>query len=123
MARGPPRTNYAYLERPAGLPGARCGARLLRGTAVRPTRRAIVPKSRVRAKAVYTPPPKSAKAKVSPRWLAPTMVGCLLLGLAWIALFYVTEGSTPVQQPIGDWNLVLGFGFIIGALMLATRWR
>ena len=44
-----------------------------------------MPKSRVRSKAVYTPPPRSTKAKVSPRWLAPTMVGCLLVGLAWIA--------------------------------------
>ncbi len=82
-----------------------------------------MPKSRVRSKAVYTPPPRSTKAKVSPRWLAPTMVGCLLLGLAWIALFYVTEGTTPVQQPLGDWNLVLGFGFIIASVMLATRWH
>src|ERR1022692_294145 len=87
------------------------------------TRRMTVPKSRVRSKAVYTPPPRSTKAKVSPRWLAPTMVGCLLLGLAWIALFYVTEGSTPVQQPLGDWNLVLGFGFIIASVMLASRWQ
>jgi hypothetical protein len=77
----------------------------------------------VRSKAVYTPPPKSAKAKVSPRWLAPTMVGFLLVGLAWIALYYVTEGATVVQRSIGAWNLVLGFAFIIGALGLATKWR
>jgi hypothetical protein len=51
------------------------------------------------------------------------MVGCLLLGLAWIALFYVTEGTTPVQQPIGDWNLVIGFAFIIAAVTLATKWH
>ena len=82
-----------------------------------------MPKSRVRSKAVYTPPPKSTKSKVSPRWLAPTMVGCLLAGLAWIALFYVTEGDTIVQRSIGDWNLVLGFGFIIAAVMLATKWH
>jgi Cell division protein CrgA len=82
-----------------------------------------VPKSRVRSKAVYTPPPKSARAKVSPRWLAPTMLGCLLLGLVWIALFYITGGSTPIQNPIGDWNLVIGFGFIIAGVGLSTKWR
>jgi hypothetical protein len=82
-----------------------------------------VPKSRVRSKAVYTPPPKSSKSKVSPRWLVPTMLGCLLLGLAWIALFYITAGSTPVQHPIGDWNLVIGFGFIIVGVGLSTKWR
>ena len=82
-----------------------------------------MPKSRVRSKAVYTPPPRSARSKVSPRWLAPTMVGCLLFGLAWIALFYVTGGTTPVQSSLGDWNLVVGFGFIIFGVGLSTRWR
>jgi hypothetical protein len=82
-----------------------------------------VPKSRARSKAVYTPPPKSTKAKVSPRWLVPAMLGCLLLGLAWIALFYITSGSTPLQSALGDWNLVLGFGFIILGVGLSTKWR
>ena len=34
-----------------------------------------MPKSRVRSKAVYTPPPRSAKAKVSPPWLAADHAG------------------------------------------------
>jgi len=82
-----------------------------------------VPKSRVRSKAVYTPPPRSARSKVSPRWLAPTMVSCLLFGLAWIALFYITSGTTPLQSALGDWNLVIGFGFIIFGVGLSTKWR
>jgi hypothetical protein len=82
-----------------------------------------VPKSRVRSKAVYTPPPRSTKALVSPRWLVPTMLGCLLLGLAWISLFYVTTGNNPVQSALGSWNLVLGFAFIIAGVALATKWR
>lgn len=81
-----------------------------------------MPKSRVRSKAVYTPPPTKAKPKVSPRWLAPTMVGLLLLGLAWIALFYVTGGNLPISA-LGDWNLVAGFVFIIGGVGLSTKWR
>jgi hypothetical protein len=51
------------------------------------------------------------------------MLACLLIGLAWIALFYVTGGTTPVQSALGDWNLVLGFGFIIAGVALSTRWR
>jgi cell division protein CrgA len=82
-----------------------------------------VPKSRVRKKAVYTPPPRSAKAKISPRWLVPTMVGCLLFGLAWIAVFYVTSGSIPVMSTLGNWNLAVGFSFIIVGVVLSTRWR
>jgi Cell division protein CrgA len=81
-----------------------------------------VPKSRVRNKTVYTPPPRSAKSKVSPRWLVPTMVGCLLVGLAWIALYYVTGQNLPVAA-LAQWNLLIGFGFIVAGLGLATRWR
>jgi hypothetical protein len=81
-----------------------------------------VPKSRVRSKAVYTPPPRSTKAKVSPRWLVPSMLACLLAGLVWIALYYVTGQRLPVPA-LGAWNLVAGFAFIIAALGLATKWR
>jgi hypothetical protein len=81
-----------------------------------------VPKSRVRSKAVYTPPARSARSKVSPRWLVPAMLGCLIIGLAWIALFYVTQGSLPVSA-LSDWNLVIGFGFIISGVVLSTKWR
>ena len=55
-----------------------------------------MPKSRGRTRAVYTPPPRAGKAKVSPRWLVPTMLGCLVVGLAWIALFYITSQNLPL---------------------------
>jgi hypothetical protein len=51
------------------------------------------------------------------------MLVCLLLGLAWIAVFYVTGGTIPGQSALGDWNLVIGFVVIICGLTLATRWR
>jgi hypothetical protein len=82
-----------------------------------------VPKSRVRSKAVYTPPKRTAKAQVSPRWLVPTMLASLLLGLVWISLYYVTGGSNPLQTWAGAWNLVIGFVFIIVGVALATKWR
>jgi Cell division protein CrgA len=82
-----------------------------------------VPKSRVRTKTVYTPPPRPTKGKVSPRWLLPTFLTCLLVGLAWIAVFYVTGGTLPGQSKLGDWNLVVGFVAIICGLGLATKWR
>jgi hypothetical protein len=81
-----------------------------------------VPKSRGRSKAVYTPPPKSAKSKVSPPWLVPLMLGCLLIGLAWIATFYVSGQSLPVSV-LGSWNLVVGFAFIISGVVLSTKWH
>jgi len=83
-----------------------------------------VPKSRVRHKAVYTPPPpKTARRKVSAPWVAPAIVGCLVLGLAWIVVFYTTQNGVPGISALGSWNLVVGFAFIIAGLALATRWR
>jgi hypothetical protein len=81
-----------------------------------------VPKSKTRKKAVYTPPPRSTKANVSPPWLVPVMLGCLILGLAWIATFYVSGQNLPISA-INQWNLVVGFGLIVGGVMLATKWR
>jgi hypothetical protein len=81
-----------------------------------------VPKSRVRSKSVYTPPPRSAKAKVSPPWLAPAMLGSLIVGLVWIVVFYVSQQNWPIGA-FGPGNLVIGFAFLVTGLVLATRWR
>ncbi len=83
-----------------------------------------MPKSRVRKKPVYTPPTtaRSARRKVSPPWLAPTMIACFVLGLVWIALYYVTQADMPGLRSLGGWNLVCGFALIIAGVILATRW-
>jgi hypothetical protein len=83
-----------------------------------------VPKSRVRKKPVYTPPPsRSPKRAVSPAWLAPTMIVTFVLGLAWIALYYVTQADMPGMRSLGGWNLVIGFALIVSGVILATRWQ
>jgi Cell division protein CrgA len=84
-----------------------------------------VPKSRVRRKPVYTPPPtqSSRRRAVSPAWLAPTMIGCLVVGLVWISLYYITQADMPVLRTLGGWNLVCGFALIVVGVVLATRWR
>jgi len=83
-----------------------------------------VPKSRVRKKTVYTPPPQKAAArKVSPPWVGPAIVICLVLGLVWIVTYYLSQGSIPGLSALGAWNLVVGFVFIIAGVTLATRWR
>ncbi|HEU5157386.1 MAG TPA: cell division protein CrgA [Streptosporangiaceae bacterium] len=83
-------------------------------------------KSKVRKKAVYTPPQRSQKIQVSPRWLAPAMVGSWLVGLAWIATFYVTASTNtnvPLLTTLGNWNLLIGFALIIVGVVLSTKWR
>ena len=84
-----------------------------------------MPKSRVRKKPVYTPPPTktSARRKVSPPWLVPTMLACLVVGLIWIALYYVTQANMPGLRTLGAWNLVGGFALIVAGVVLATNCR
>ena len=83
-----------------------------------------MPKSRVRKRTVYTPPPpKSKRRKVSPPWVGPTIVASLIIGLAWIAAYYITQGSFPGMSALGAWNLVVGFTLIVAGVALATTWR
>jgi Cell division protein CrgA len=84
-----------------------------------------VPKSRVRKRPVYTPPAgaQSKKRAVSPPWLVPAMVASLLLGLIWIALYYITQSNMPGLSSLGGWNLVGGFALIVVGVVLATQWH
>lgn len=82
-----------------------------------------MPKSRVRTKPAYTPPPtKSARNKVSPPWVAPLMLASFLIGIVWLVLFYVTGGSLPIKS-LTNWNLLIGFGFIIVGFGISTQWK
>ena len=84
-----------------------------------------MPKSRVRKRPVYTPPAavQSRRRKVSPPWLVPAMVGSLVLGLVWIALYYITQSDMPGLSSLGGWNLVCGFALIVVGVVLATQWH
>jgi hypothetical protein len=88
-----------------------------------------VPKSRVRQKKVYTPPtnmvPRAAtasKRKPSPTWLPVTAVSLIVVGIAWLVTFYLSQGDFPVAA-WRYWNLAIGFGAMVGALGLLARWR
>jgi hypothetical protein len=85
-----------------------------------------VPKSRIRKKADSTPPPATKQAtsiKLTSRsWVAPVMLALFLIGLAWIVLFYVTEGDLPLQS-LANWNIVVGFGFIAAGFGVSTQWK
>lgn len=90
-----------------------------------------MPESKSRNKKKATPKAAKAEAKVAlpgeavnPRWLAPVMVGLMVLGLAWIVTYYLTSADLALPIPqIGQWNLAVGFGLIIVGFGLTTRWR
>jgi hypothetical protein len=89
-----------------------------------------VPESRKRKKAVYTPPPNATggprKKGPSPRWLAPLMLALFGIGVLWLVVFYLSQGDMfglPVASDWRNWNLPVGFGFIIAGFALSTQWR
>ncbi|GAC1547197.1 MAG: cell division protein CrgA [Acidimicrobiales bacterium] len=85
-----------------------------------------MPESKKRKKAVYTPPPvpgAARKRKTSPPWLAPVMMAMFLIGIVWLVVFYLTQGDMPVVGALSNWNLVVGFGFIVVGFALSTQWR
>ena len=75
-----------------------------------------------RKTASYTSTPGTQTIKPNGRWFVPTMVTVLLLGLAWLVVFYVSSGAYPVGA-WGYWNLGVGFAILVVGLVMSTRWR
>lgn len=83
-----------------------------------------MPRSRIRRKEAYTPPPtRSATKQVSPRWVAPAMVAFFVVGVLWLAVYYISNGDIIGMRSLGSWNLAAGFAFIMVGFGLATQWR
>jgi hypothetical protein len=82
-----------------------------------------VPKSRIRRRSAYTPQQTKNPAKLgNPQWLVPVMVGCFVIGLLWIVVYYVSRTEYPIPG-VSHWNMAVGFGFIVAGFVLATRWK
>ncbi|WP_139979734.1 cell division protein CrgA [Nocardioides litoris] len=54
------------------------------------------------------------------------MLGCFLIGLAWICVFYAIANDTssvPVFNDLGQKNLFVGIAFMAVGFTFATRWE
>lgn len=53
------------------------------------------------------------------------MLGCFLLGLVWIIVYYMAGATTtmPVLSDLQAYNLVVGIGFMAVGFVYATRWE
>jgi hypothetical protein len=54
------------------------------------------------------------------------MLGCFLLGLAWICVFYIFSDDLspiPVFNDLGQKNLIVGIAFMATGFAYATRWE
>ncbi len=58
----------------------------------------------------------------NPVWFKPVMFGFMLIGLVWIIVFYISQGTLPVLA-LGSWNILVGFGIAFIGFLMTTRWR
>lgn len=65
---------------------------------------------------------RSGDAIPNPVWFKPVMFGFMLVGLAWIIVFYVSKTTLPIPA-LGAWNILVGFGIMMIGFLMTTRWR
>jgi drug/metabolite transporter (DMT)-like permease len=53
------------------------------------------------------------------------MLGCFLVGLVWIVVYYVTgqTADVPLLTDLSQFNLVVGIGFMAVGFVYATHWE
>lgn len=53
------------------------------------------------------------------------MLGCFLIGLVWVVVFYFVGADTsiPVMRSLGQKNLILGVCFMAVGFAFATKWE
>ena len=91
-----------------------------------------MPKSKVRKKSETAIRPAALSTTTrqlapSPTWYPIVMAGVLLLGLAYMVVYYLTSSGSsphiPVMADLGAWNFAVGFGVMLLGLVMAVRWR
>ncbi|MGI8946919.1 MAG: cell division protein CrgA [Ornithinimicrobium sp.] len=73
-----------------------------------------------RREAMGRPEPRKQKVG-NPSWWVPVMCALMIVGVLWVATFYISQGRFPVE--IGYWNLVVGMGLIMTGFLMTTRWK
>jgi len=59
------------------------------------------------------------------RGIVVGMLGCFLIGLLWIVLYYITGQNLtmPLVTDLSQYNLVVGIGFMAVGFIYATHWE
>ena len=88
-----------------------------------------MPKTKVRKKDVYTPPPDRltpVKAKLAgpsnPVYVG-VMLAMMVIGLAWLVVTYLASDQISFMSALGSWNFAIGFGLMVAGLLMTMRWR
>lgn len=93
-----------------------------------------MPKSKVRKKVAVqtsrsatasvaaTAPRMHAAGPSSPVYIG-VMLGLMLLGLAWLVVYYLWGQDIGFMTSVGNWNFGIGFALMIAGLLMTMRWR
>ncbi|HVU90815.1 MAG TPA: cell division protein CrgA [Jatrophihabitans sp.] len=89
-----------------------------------------MPKSKVRKKPdapLRTAAQPTRSLAPSPTWYPIVMAAVLVLGLAYMVVYYLTSSGTdphvPIMASLHAWNFAVGFGVMLLGLVMAVRWR
>ena len=88
-----------------------------------------MPKSKVRKKPstparLQTPESTDKALAPSPAWWPVVMSIVLVLGLAYLVVYYIAGSSVPLMKDLSNiWNMAIGFGIMLLGLLMAVRWR
>lgn len=87
-----------------------------------------MPKSKVRKKSAAPIRPQSlgtaGKALApSPAWYPIVMAVVLVIGLAYLVVYYLAGQTIPIMKDLSGWNFAVGFGIMLVGLIMAVRWR
>jgi hypothetical protein len=92
-----------------------------------------VPESRRRKpkKVAITPAESAAaaaararKAKApSPRWVGAMILAMFAIGIVWLLIYYFSNGGVLGMEHLGGFNVLIGFGFLVVGLGVATQWK
>lgn len=66
--------------------------------------------------------PETAGDAPNAVWFKPLMVTLMLLGLAWILVYYISGSIYPIPG-LSGWNLGIGLGIALAGFLMTTRWR
>jgi hypothetical protein len=87
-----------------------------------------VPKSKVRKKPTapvraQSLAPGSKALAPSPTWYPIVMAVVLVIGLAYLVVYYLASEHIGFMNDLGGWNFAVGFGIMLVGLVMAVRWR
>jgi hypothetical protein len=80
----------------------------------------LMPKSKVRKKAVYTPPPGEGRSRTPVKVAGPTHPVYIAV---WLVVNYIAGPNIAWMNALGSWNFLIGFALIVIGLLMTMRWR